>query len=155
SALMSLIASSVLFSFHRFTFISIFFWLFPLISIIVLMFGLLKLKDTIFKLLGRTQLEIDRKNFKVKWSFLGLFYQIQGKTKHIERVELNTFVRPEEEWIAKWKEKTPETTTACALIEGVRTHRFGSGLTPLEKEWLLQEVATFLKKPLPPSHLPR
>ena len=121
----------------------------------MMMFGLNKLKDTIFKLLGRTQLEIDRQNFKLKWSFLGLFYQIQGKTKHIERVELNHFVRPEDELIAKWKDQTPQTATACALIEGVHTHRFGSGLTILEKEWLLQEIATFLRKPLPPSILPR
>jgi serine/threonine protein kinase len=155
TALISLIASSVLFSFHRLTFISIFFWIFPLFSIIMLMFGLNKLKDSIFKLLGRTQLEIDHQQFKVKWSLLGLFYQIQGKTKHIERVELNTFVRPEDELVAKWKSETPQTTTACALIEGVRTHRFGSGLTILEKEWLLQEVASFLRKPLPPSNLPR
>lgn len=155
SALISLIAAYFLFSFYHFTFISIFFWIFPLFSIIMLMFGLNKLKDTIFKLLGRTQLEIDRQTFKIKWSFLGLFYQVQGKTKYIERVELNTFVRPEDELVAKWKNQTPQTTTACALIEGVRIHRFGSGLTPLEKEWLLQEVATFLRKPLPPSILPR
>jgi len=52
-------------------------------------------------------------------------------------------------------DETPQTTTACALIEGVRIHRFGCGLTPLEKEWLLQEVATFLRKPLPPFNLSR
>lgn len=155
TALISLITSVVLFSFHHFTFISIFFWIFPLFSIIMMMFGLNKLKDTIFKLLGRTQLEIDSQNFKIKWSFLGLFYQIQGKTKHIERVELNNFVHPEDELVAKWRNETPQTTTACALIEGVRIHRFGSGLTPLEKEWLLQEVASFLRKALPPSILPR
>jgi hypothetical protein len=100
-------------------------------------------------------LEIDRKTFKVKWSFLGVFYQIQGKTKYIERVELNRFVRPEDELVAKWKNEVPQITTACALIEGVRIHRFGSGLTALEKEWLLQEVASFLRKPLPQSNLPR
>ncbi|MFB2876996.1 serine/threonine protein kinase [Floridanema aerugineum] len=154
-ALISLITSIVLFSFHQFTSISLFFWIFPLFSIIILMFGLNKLKDSIFKLLGRTQLEIDRKTFKVKWSFLGVFYQIQGKTKYIERVELNRFVRPEDELVAKWKNEVPQITTACALIEGVRIHRFGSGLTALEKEWLLQEVASFLRKPLPQSNLPR
>lgn len=154
-ALMSLITSVVLFSFHRLTALSLFFWIFPLFSVLVFMFGINKLKDTMFKLLGRTQVEIDRQNFKIRWSVLGLFYQIQGKTKHIERVELNTFVHPEDELAAKWKNENPQTSTACALIEGVRTHRFGSGLTVLEKEWLLQEIATFLRKPLPPSILPR
>lgn len=154
-ALISLITSVVLFSFHQFTANSLFFWIFPLFSILVFMFGLNKLKDTMFKLLGRTQLEIDRQNFKIRWSILGLFYQIQGKTKHIERVELNTFVHPEDELVAKWNNENPQTSTACALIEGVRTHRFGSGLTILEKEWLLQEIATFLRKPLPASILPR
>jgi len=99
------------------------------------MSGIVKLKDYIFKLLGQTQLEIDRQNFKIKWSFLGLFYQIQGRTKNIDRVELNSFIRPEDELVAKWKNKNPRTTKACALIEGVRIHRFGCWLTPLEKDW--------------------
>ncbi|XWK89201.1 MAG: serine/threonine-protein kinase [Phormidium sp.] len=127
-----------------------------LLFLILLMFGFKTVKNPIFKLLGRTQIEIDRENFKIKWSCLGVFYQVQGKTKHIERVELNCFIRGEDEMLAiLLKEEQPQITTACALIEGVKIHRFGSELTILEKEWLLQEIATFLRKPLPPSILPR
>ncbi|MGA9382049.1 MAG: serine/threonine-protein kinase [Phormidium sp.] len=142
---------------YNVTIFSLFVVFLLLLSLSLLILGLKVMKNPIFKLLGRTQIEIDRENFKIKWSCLGIFYQIQGKTKHIERVELNNFIRGEDAMLAfLLKEKhEPQTTTACVLIEGVHIHRFGSGLTLLEKEWLLQEIATFLRKPLPPSILPR
>lgn len=155
SALILLVTSSFLFSFHRLAFINGFFWLFPLFAIMLGMFGLAKLKDTMFKLLGRTKLEIDRQNFRIKWSLLGVFYQVQGKTKNLDRVELNTFVRVDDELAARWKNENPQTLTACALVEGVRTYRFGCWLTMLEKEWLAQEMASFLRKPLRSPTLPK
>lgn len=148
SALTLLVISSFLFSFLPFIFISPFFWLFPLGAIILGMFGLAKLKEIVFKLLGRTKLEIDRQSFRLRWSLLGVFYQVQGRTQDIDRVELSKFVRPEDEWYAKFKGEIPQPAIACALLEGVRTHRFGCWLTPIEKDWLTQEIAAFLKKPL-------
>ncbi|MCL1465713.1 serine/threonine protein kinase [Argonema galeatum] len=148
SALISLVMSFFFFSFLPLIFFSPFFWLFPLGAIIVSMFGLAKLQEIVFKLLGRTKLEIDRQNFRLRWSLLGMFYQVQGRTQDIDRVELSKFVRPEDEWYAKLKGETPQPTIACTLVEGVRTHRFACWLTPIEKDWLTQEIAAFLKKPL-------
>ncbi|MBD2182673.1 serine/threonine protein kinase [Planktothrix sp. FACHB-1355] len=148
SGLMWLAISSFLFSFYRLVFYSPFFWLFPLGAILLGMFGLVKLKDSVFKLLGRTKLEIDRQNFRLRWSFLGVFYQVQGRTQDIDRVEVSKFVPTEDELLAKLKGQIPRSVTACAFVEGVRTHRFGFWLTPIEKDWLTQEIAAFVKKPL-------
>ena len=141
------------FSFSHLIAFNLFYGVFPLFAIILFMFAIAKLKVILFKLLGMTKLEIDRKNFRLKWSLLGVFYQVQGATKNLERIEINHFVRPEDELISKFKSEVfksdmPPSSTACALIEGIRIHRFGCWLTPVEKEWLSQEIATFLKKPL-------
>lgn len=154
-ALTWLLTSSFLTSLIRFSAINPVVWIFPLISIIFWMVGLAKLRDALFKLAGRTRLEINRQSFRLRWSLLGVFYLVQGRAQDIDQVGLNDFIRREDEWIAKLRNELPEAVTACTLVEGVRTHRFGSWLTQQEKEWLIQEVATFLKKPLYSPSLPQ
>jgi eukaryotic-like serine/threonine-protein kinase len=154
-ALILLIIGYHLLSFVRFTFISPLIWIFPLLGIIPSMFGVVKLVKTLFKLLGKTKLEIERQSFRLRWSLLGFFYQVQGRTQDIERVELNSLLRIQDRFSALFKNETAQSYTMCNLIEGVRTHRIGWWLTNPEKEWLAQEIATFLRKPLHSPSLPR
>lgn len=154
-ALILLIIGYHLLSFVRFTFISPLIWIFPLLGIIPSMFGVVKLVKTLFKLLGKTKLEIERQSFRLRWSLLGFFYQVQGRTQDIERVELNSLLRIQDRFSALFKNETAQPYTMCNLIEGVRTHRIGWWLTNPEKEWLAQEIATFLRKPLHSPSLPR
>lgn len=137
-----------LISFMRFTFISPLIWIFPLVGIIPSMFGVVKLVKTAFKLLGKTKLEVERKSFRLRYSLLGFFYQVQGRTQDIDRVELNRSIRLQDQLAALLSNETPQPYTACNLIEGIRTHRIGAWLTTPEKEWLGQEIANFLRKPL-------
>lgn len=135
-------------SFIRFTFISPLIWIIPLMGIIPLMFAVVKLVKTGFKLLGKTKLEMEKTSFRLRWSLFGFFYQIQGRSQDIERVELNRFMRLQDQLTALLRSEMPQPYTACNLIEGIRTHKIGAWLTPAEKEWLGQEIANFLSKPL-------
>lgn len=121
---------------------------FTLYAILTWMIGMVKLKDALFKLAGRTRLEISRHHFWLRWSLLGVFYQVQGKTKDIDRVEINSYMRRQDEWLAILRNEIPQPVTVCSLVEGIRTHNLIFSLTKQEKEWLAEELATFLRKPL-------
>jgi len=83
----------------------------------------------------RFYLEIDRKKFRLEWKFLDWSRMVEGNTADIEKVEVsNSNVKV-----------NGKPVTTCALIEGVRTHRFGSMLTQVEKEWLMAEISDFLE----------
>jgi hypothetical protein len=109
---------------------------FVLFSIPFWLVGLGMLGGVAFGLLGRTLVEINRETFRIQWRLLGLRYQVQGRTPDIDRVELGTAYR-----------QNTQPVTACTIIEGVRTHRFGTGLAQREKEWLVEQLNGFLAKP--------
>ena len=121
---------------------------FTLYAILTWMIGMVKLKDALFKLAGRTRLDISRQKFSLRWSLLGVFYQVQGRTKDIDRIELYTYSRQQDEWLASLKNEIPQPVTVCSLVEGIRAHNLIFSLTKQEKEWLAEELAIFLKKPL-------
>ncbi len=121
---------------------------FALYSMLVWMIGAIKLKDALFKLWGRSRLEISRKHFWLRWSLLGVFYQVQGRTKDIDRLELISYMRKMDEFLAGLRNQIPQPVTVFSLVEGIRTHSLIFSLTTQEKEWLAQELADFLKKPL-------
>lgn len=111
--------------------------LFPLFSIPFWIVGLTLLGGVLFSLAGRTRLEIDRQHFRLVWRLFGFTRQIQGRTEDIERIELSSNYQVND-----------QPVMTCTLIEGVRTHRFGSWLSQSEKEWLVEEIAAFLGKSL-------
>jgi eukaryotic-like serine/threonine-protein kinase len=110
---------------------------FPLFSIPFWIVGLGMVGGILFSVAGRTRLEIDRQYFRLQWKLLGLSRQIQGRTADIEGVKLSSHGGVNN-----------QSAIACILVEGVRSHRFGSWLSQSEKEWLVEEIAAFLHKPL-------
>ena len=71
----------------------------------------------------RTQIEIDRKTFKIDWNCLGFRRQIRGQVAHLQDVLVGN---------------------GCVLVEGILDRRFGSHLTIKEQRWLVAELAEFL-----------
>ncbi|MCL1474156.1 serine/threonine protein kinase [Argonema antarcticum] len=112
---------------------------FPLLSIPFWIVGLGMLGGILFSVAGRTRLEIDRvKYFRLQWKLFWFSYEVKGKTADIDRIELSNNY-----------EVNDKPVMACTLVEGLRTHRFGSWLAQSEKEWLVEEIASFLRKNLP------
>lgn len=115
---------------------SISFWSTPLPYIGFFWFiGLFLLPPIMFALFGRIHLEIDRKTFRLQWKWLGFSRQVQGKTADIKRVQLS---KPNMVHL--------QGTFACTLVENDKAHQFGSGMKPANQEWLLAEIADFLKE---------
>ncbi len=96
----------------------------------------------IFRLTGHIHLEIDRQNFQLqwtlfsqlKWKLLRQSYWRKGRTTDINWIELDTRYKA-----------NGEPVTACVIVEGARTHRFGKYLKSPQKEWLVQQVNSFLR----------
>ncbi|MGB3557791.1 MAG: serine/threonine-protein kinase [Geitlerinemataceae cyanobacterium] len=97
------------------------------------------------------KLSIDRQIFTITSSFLGITYRrVQGQTKDIELVEVEVNV-------ARSKGKT-RIIVNLVLWEGIRKHTFGSIVSDVfsntitigsiisefEKQWLADEISTFL-----------
>jgi hypothetical protein len=53
----------------------------------------------------------------------------------------------ESEFSIEWTKQDGQLMTACMLVEGVKTHKFGMDLKTNEKEWLVQEISSFLQIP--------
>ncbi|MFB2968393.1 serine/threonine protein kinase [Aerosakkonema sp. BLCC-F183] len=111
---------------------------FPLLSIPFWIVGLGMLGGVLFSVAGRTRLEIDRQNFRLQRKLFGFRHEVKGQTEDIDRVDLCSNF-----------EVNNKPVMACTIVEGVRTHRFGSWLAQSEKEWLREELTNFLGKKLP------
>ncbi|MBD2185845.1 serine/threonine protein kinase [Planktothrix sp. FACHB-1355] len=110
---------------------------FPLLSIPFWIVGLGMLGGVLFSVAGRTRLEIDRENFRLQWKLFAFSHQIRGRTQDIDRVDLCSNF-----------EVNNKPVMACTIVEGVRTHSFGSWLAQSEKEWLREELTNYLGKKL-------
>ena len=86
-----------------------------------------------FGLAGRVCLMVDPKTFRLQWRLFGFQHQVQGHTADLEGVELRHHYS-----------QNDRPVRSCALIEGVRTHKFGTMLSSAEKDWVVQEVSAFL-----------
>lgn len=93
---------------------------------------------SLFSTACTTRLQIDRHSFRLQWALLGFSRRVEGRTEDIERVELNTIATVYGQQLG-----------VCTLVQGVQNRHFGSVLTPVEKEWLVAELADFLRKTLP------
>ena len=97
----------------------------------------------IFRLTGHIHLEIDRQNFQLQWTLLSQLkwkllrqsYWRRGRTMDINWIELD--IR---------HQANGEPITTCVIVEGARNHRFGKWLTSAQKEWLVQQVNSFLEE---------
>ena len=111
---------------------------FPLFSIPFWIVGLGILGGVLFSVAGRTRLEIDRQNFRLQWQLLGFSREVTGQTAQIDHIELSSNY-----------EINGKPVISCTIVEGLRTHRFGSWLAESEKEWLVAEIMAFLNKNQP------
>lgn len=98
--------------------------------------GLWMLGQSLFAIAGKTRLEINSKKFRLQWRCLGVSRSIEGRTKDLTRMEIATSNM-------KFNDKP---MMYCILWEGIRQHKFGTFLTPVEQEWLVAEVSDYLDK---------
>ncbi|QIZ69551.1 serine/threonine protein kinase [Oxynema aestuarii] len=107
---------------------------FALFSIPFWAVGLILIGSALSSLFLRFNLEINARNFFMQWKF-GLWqHQVTGKTQDLSRVEVSPTSM-------KINDKPIVT---CALFEGAKEYRFGSQLSTIEQEWLVQQIATYL-----------
>ncbi|MBZ8180713.1 serine/threonine protein kinase [Oscillatoria salina] len=97
--------------------------------------GLWLIGRILFAIAGKIRLEIDSQKFSLQWSIGSRpIYSFKGSTAAISKVEVDTQV----------SSKGRKTIT-CAIWEGIRQHKFGSMMKLVEKEWLVEEISSFLK----------
>ncbi|MBD2177306.1 serine/threonine protein kinase [Pseudanabaena sp. FACHB-1998] len=82
---------------------------------------------------GKVHLMIGDRHFSIVWDVLGIKRQVNGKTLDLRPVELRSFY-----------EVNNQPVMQVCLNQGVYSHKFGSGLSRVEKEWLQQEINEFL-----------
>jgi serine/threonine protein kinase len=113
----------------------------PIFSIPFLVGGFYNLGRFLFAIAGHTRLEMNSRTFRLQQRCLGFRREVaSGSTADIysvEVVKINSFFNVQGE-----VERSP-----CGLIEGTNRHTFAETLTAIEKEWLVAEIAHFLKLP--------
>ncbi|WP_055077370.1 serine/threonine-protein kinase [Pseudanabaena sp. 'Roaring Creek'] len=85
-------------------------------------------------LFGKVRLVIGDRNFRIDWDMLGIKRHVQGKTQDLRQIELKSSY-----------EINNQPVMELRINQGIYTHKFGSGLSRPEKEWLLQEINGFLE----------
>jgi serine/threonine protein kinase len=110
---------------------------FPLFSIPFWIAGAGLLGNALSPITIRTHVEINRYRFRLQQKFFGFQYRsVEGNTEDLEAIQ----------WFDSQVRINEQSVFTCALIEGVRTHQFGSALTQTEQKWLVQELSKFLEK---------
>eukprot|EP00850_Spirogloea_muscicola_P004998 SM000022S07212 [mRNA] locus=s22:493953:499216:- [translate_table: standard] len=97
-------------------------------------------RSTLSNLTVRTDITITKDIFSIEWAVGGGLWKhkIEGRAEDLNEV------------MVKLEGKSNgRPITACELVEGVRRHRFGGSLRPVEKDWIAQEIADFAGLPLP------
>lgn len=114
-------------------------WMFSIFSVISpvplwgIGFGLAVL--LLYRVIGCIHLEINAERFRLQWQFFKLRKQIEGRTCDLSGVELLTVGHINN-----------QPVRICNLIENGRAHGFGLIICDREKEWLAQEIETFLRQ---------
>ena len=83
---------------------------------------------------GQVNLIIGDRTFRIDWDVLGIKRHVQGKTEDLREIELKSSYSVNNQPVMELR-----------LNQGVYVHKFGSGLSRPEKEWLLQEINGFLE----------
>ena len=117
---------------------------FPLFSIPFWIAGAILFGNALAPLTIRTQVKINRQRFRLQQQCLGWQYRlVEGNTEDLEAIQ----------WFDSQIRINDQPVYTCALLEGVRTHQFGSALTHTEQKWLIQELSKFLEKVRSPNSL--
>ncbi|TYQ23589.1 serine/threonine protein kinase [Pseudanabaena sp. UWO311] len=83
---------------------------------------------------GKVCLIIREHTFSIDWDILGVKRHVQGKTQDLRQIELKSSYKVNNQPVME-----------LSLNQGIYAHKFGSGLSRPEKEWLLQEINAFLE----------
>jgi serine/threonine protein kinase len=106
--------------------------LFALFSIPFWLVGLGMLSMTLFRIFGRTILELTPEWILVKYSFLNLRYTRRIPTALVNKIDVST-----------WYLKNNQPVQAINLYAGAETVKFGSHLTKTEQEWLIRQIEEY------------
>jgi hypothetical protein len=96
-------------------------------------------KTTLSSLTVAAKLQFEESEFSIEWTVGGSFWkhQVVGQLDDISSVGI----------VVEGKKQDGQLMTACMLVEGVKTHKFGMDLKTNEQEWLVQEISSFLQIP--------
>lgn len=101
-------------------------------------FGVLGLLDALLgvvKMLSRTTLALSPGKIALRKSFLGIGFSRQVEASTVKKVNVARYMR-------RNREQEP-----CVTIHAeAKALRFGSALSPLEREWLVREIKDYLEK---------
>jgi serine/threonine protein kinase len=110
--------------------------LFALFSVPFWAVGLFLLVSSLWPLMGRTKIHIDRYRYEIIWGLKGLFtYRAGGQTKNLmgARIQSNFKVNERDVYY-------------CALRSNTKQHPFAFGLNSFEQEWLVSEIEGWLEQ---------
>lgn len=100
--------------------------------------GLWILTTFLYGTLSRVRLELDDRHFHLqKWLLGSRYCNVKGGLSHIRYVRWQTILQ---------LASRDTSFTSCNLKLGWRTRSLGSCLTPIEAEWLVEEIQAFLVK---------
>eukprot|EP00250_Pteridium_aquilinum_P028229 c3680_g1_i1 orf=69-1712(+) len=96
-------------------------------------------KDSLSSFAVLVDMEFDLSRFFIQWS-IGQFFKkrIEGNIQDIDSVK-----------IVVEGARNGQVITSCQILEGIKQHKFGSGLEIVELDWLVQEIGEFLELGLP------
>lgn len=83
---------------------------------------------------GSVRLIIGDRNFSIDWDTIGIKRHVKGKTQDLGRIDLKSAY-----------EVNNQPVMQLSINQGIYNHKFGSGLSRVEKEWLMYEINNFLE----------
>ncbi len=82
---------------------------------------------------GEVRVVIGDRYFSIDWEVTGIKRHVEGKTEDLRQSDLKSSY-----------EVNNQPVMQVCLNQGIYSHKFGSGLSRVEKEWLTQEINDFL-----------
>ena len=112
-------------------------------TLLILSVGTFFTKGTsiLFFFCGKIYLIVQKSDFQIIWSCLGVKYKKQGNTSNIQAITLKQKNLKQESGFV-----SPEY---CVIYEGVKEHKFGMWLTTAERRWLITEIGNFIFEQYP------
>ncbi|PZD71080.1 Serine/threonine-protein kinase F [Acaryochloris thomasi RCC1774] len=106
-----------------------------LCAVLLSVLGLRFSAVAIFELTGRTRVEMNEQQFRIKWQTLWSGRQVLGKVSNLSKAVLQA------SYTRGWRQ-----VDACVLPATPLPHKFGEMLTNPEKKWIVQELNAFLEE---------
>ena len=89
---------------------------------------------------GCTKVKIDLENFYLQYSLFGFSRQIIIKTQNIIKLKISYNL------IVRKQSSIPISIARCGIIEGTKIKQFARYIKRIEKEWLVEEINSFLNR---------